>query len=266
VNEPGRLYFGHIAHRRHAPVEHDFRYSAFSLVLDIDRIADVSGHLKLFAVEGFNLFSFRNKDHGARNGSALRPWVEAELRNAGVEERPARIELLCFPRILGFVFNPLSVYFCVDESDHLFAIVYEVKNTFGGQHSYVGKIDNRPRKGERAAEHGADKAFYVSPFIGSEAHYAFTASLPGEKLKLTIDETGPDGPILWAGWFGSNRELTDRNLLSAFFIYPLMTLKVVAGIHWQALRLFLKGVKYHPQHIEKPQETTRADSRNTSRT
>ncbi len=250
MTAPGRLYFGHIAHRRLQPFEHAFRYSAFSMVLDIDRVDELAHGLKLFSSERFNLFSFFAKDHGSRDGSPLRPWVENELAKAGIDQYPERIEVLCFPRILGFVFNPLSVYFCVDAAGALFAIVYEVKNTFGGQHTYVGEAANHPGADERAAPHGADKAFYVSPFIDMEARYAFTTSLPGERLSLTIDETCPEGPILWAGWFGKMRPLADSNLAKAFFRYPLMTLKVVVGIHWQALRLLLKGAKYRPQPVD----------------
>jgi len=247
---PGRLYFGHIAHRRLQPFEHAFRYSAFSMVVDIDCVDELAQGLKLFSYERFNLFSFFAKDHGNRDGSPLRPWVEAELAKANINQHPDRIEVLCFPRILGFVFNPLSVYFCIDAAGALFAIIYEVKNTFGGQHTYVAHAENRPGADEPAAAHGAAKAFYVSPFIEMEACYAFTTSLPGERLSLTIDETDTDGPVLWAGWFGKAKAFTDGNLIKAFFRYPLMTLKVVVGIHWQALRLLLKGAKYRPQTID----------------
>jgi len=258
MSAPGRLYFGHVAHRRIAPIKHKFRYSIFSMVIDIDWVDEVAQALKLFSSERFNLFSFYRKDHGARDGSALRPWVEAELRRYGVEETPYRIELLCFPRILGHVFNPLSIYYCQNIEGALFAIVYEFKNTHGGQHSYVAPLGRPSQPDKVATAHEAEKAFYISPFIGMKARYIFGASLPGEKLQLTINEIGPKGPTLWVGWFGTRTAMSDGQLLKALFRYPLMTLKVVAGMHWEALWIFLKGVKFRPQPTDLAEHSSEA--------
>jgi len=258
MSAPGRLYFGHIAHRRLARPKHKFRYSIFSMVIDIDWIDEVAKALKLFSSERFNLFSFYRKDHGARDGSALRPWVESELRRYGVEEKLYRIELLCFPRILGHVFNPLSVYYCQNSEGDLIAVLYEFKNTSGGQHSYVATLDAPSAPDKVAAMHEADKAFYISPFIGMNARYTFGASLPGEKLQLTINEVGPKGPILWVGWFGKRAAMTDSQLLRGFFRYPLMPPKVVAGMHWEAFWIFLKGAKYRPQPIDLNKHSSQA--------
>lgn len=257
---PGRLYFGHVAHRRMAPIEHEFRYRIFSMVIDVDRVDELARPLKLFSAERFNLFSFFRKDHGTRDGSPLRPWIESELRRHDISTAPARIELLCFPRILGHVFNPLSVYYCVNADERLFAIVYEVKNTFGGQHTYVARLASAVGPDEEVPAHGTAKAFYVSPFIQMQAHYTFHARLPGDRLQLTIDEADEAGePVLWAGWFGREAAFSDQSLLRAFFRYPLMTLKVVMAIHWQAVRVLLKGAKYRSQPAERGKESTAAE-------
>ena len=153
------LYRGVVMHHRRRPVDHRFAYRVFSLYLDLDELPLLGEHLRLLSVERPNLLSFHNRDHGARDGSPLRPWVAAQLAGAGIRLARPRIMLLCFPRLLGYVFNPLSVYFC-HEDERLAAIVYEVKNTFGGQHAYVVPV--RPEVPGPVA-HEVQKAFYVSP-------------------------------------------------------------------------------------------------------
>ena len=236
------LYKGHVMHMRLTPFQHRFRYRVFSLLLDVDRLEETIGPLRLLRLERFGLMSFCQRDHGARDGSALRPWVEAELAHAGLRA-PARIWLLSFPRILGFVFNPLSVYFCEDDDGRLSSVVYEVKNTFGDQHAYVLPAN---ADGDGAVRHGTEKAFFVSPFIGMDQHYRFTFRRPGDRLALKIRQHDASGPWLIATQSGERRELTDRALLRLWLGHPGMTLKVVAAIHWQALKLWLKGAKFRP--------------------
>ena len=236
------LYQGHVMHMRMTPFAHKFRYRVFSMLLDVDRLHETLKPLRLLSLDRFGLLSFYRRDHGARDGSDLRRWVEEELARHGLA-RPARIWLLSFPRILGYAFNPLSVYFCEDEGGTLTSVVYEVKNTFGDQHTYVLPADAGD---DGAVRHNAEKAFFVSPFIGMDQTYRFTFRRPAERLSLKIRQHGVDGPWLIATQNGARRPLTDAALLGQWLRHPAMTLKVIVAIHWQALRLWLKGANFHP--------------------
>lgn len=239
------FYWVRVMHARHRPFLHRFTYRIFTLLLDVDRLGETIGRLRLLSRNRFNLFSFFDDDHGPRDGMPLRPWVEARLRESGVGERPSRIHLLAMPRVLGYVFNPLSIYFCTDESGAPIATLYQVHNTFGGAHAYVCPVEPRGASATDTLHQSADKAFYVSPFIAMEARYRFTLRLPGDALALRIDETDDHGPLLTATMTGRRAALSDNGLLAAFAVLPLMTAKVMAAIHWQALRLWLKGARFH---------------------
>jgi DUF1365 family protein len=237
------LYRGQVMHHRLRPTRHRFVYEVFSLYLDLDELDQVDRSLHLLSVGRRNLLSFHAADHGPRDGSALRPWVEAQLARHGIVDATARIVLLCFPRLLGYVFNPLSIYFCHGAGGAVRAIVYEVKNTFGEQHCYV--FEATPANGRLA--HACAKAMYVSPFIGMDARYEFKLRVPDERLLITIFEREPAGPVLTATYTGARRPLTDRELLRALRRNLFMTWKVIAGIHFEALRLWWKGVPYFPR-------------------
>jgi uncharacterized protein len=238
------LYFGSVMHHRLIPFRHRFRYRVFSLWLDLDELTGPLTRLKLMPHNRFSLFSFHDRDHGARDGSALRPWVERLLAGAGLDLGGGPIRLLCFPRLLGYVFNPLSVYYCYDRNEALRAIVYEVKNTFGDQHAYVLEVPAARNSGEAIAQ-SCDKRFFVSPFIGMTSTYRFRIKEPGEQLSVLIRQSVPEGEQLVATLHGRRRPLDDRNLLLAFLRYPLMTMKVIGAIHWEALWLWLKGARFH---------------------
>ncbi|HEX6144319.1 MAG TPA: DUF1365 domain-containing protein, partial [Geminicoccaceae bacterium] len=158
------LYVGKVMHHRLRPFRHRFVYRVFTLLLDLDRLGEVDRDTRLFGVERVRLLSFRARDHGPRDGSALRPWVEQELTAAGLGWRPARILLLAFPRLLGYVFNPISLYYCYRPDGRLGAVVHEVKNTFGGQRAYTLAVAGERAPGEPIRQACA-KDFYVSPFI-----------------------------------------------------------------------------------------------------
>ena len=241
-----RLYEGIVMHQRLRPVRHGFRYRVFSLLLDLDELPEIAQSSRLLRIERLGILSFRAKDHGARDGSPLKPWVEAELARAGIAGI-ARIELLCFPRLWGFVFNPLSVYFAYDTAGELLGVLYEVKNTFGGQHAYVLPAASGNRGVDGRVRHGVDKSFYVSPFIDMAAAYHFTLEPPGETLDLVIRETDRDGVFFTASQTGQRRPLTDRALAACLMRNLAMTFKVIGGIHVEALRLWLKGAPYHPK-------------------
>ena len=234
---PASLYFGNVMHARLKPVRHRFAYRVFCLLIDIDRVAEAGRLSRWFSTRHFNLLSFRPSDHG--DGLPLRQHVETLLAPSGLAFD--RILLMCYPRVLGFVFNPISVYFCY--SDGLIsALIYEVRNTFGQKHSYVAPI----REGESSAAGVSQerrKMLYVSPFMDMDLRYLFRLQPPAEKLALRILECDGDGPMLAATFSGKRRSITDQSVLAAFFGLPLLTFKVVGGIHWEALKLWLKGMK-----------------------
>lgn len=249
----GCLYFGRVMHKRLIPFRHRFSYRVFSVLLDIDRIDAVAGRLRLFSRNRRNLFSFHDRDHGHRDGRPLRPWAEALLARRGIDLQGGPIRLLCFPRLLGHVFNPLSIYFCHESKGKLRAIIYEVKNTFGQQHIYLLDVDQDMKHGDLITQH-CSKNFYVSPFIDMEATYRFRLTEPDERLSILIRQSAPEGEILLATHTGRREALTDAMLLRAFFAYPLMTLKVVGAIHWEALRIWIKGAKFHKRPAPPKQE------------
>ena len=246
------LYFGSVMHHRLIPFHHRFRYRVFSALLDLDELDGSLRGLRLLGIGRPGLFSFRARDHGPRDGSSLRPWVERLLAERGLDLDRGPIRLLCFPRLFGYVFNPLSIYFCYDRGEALRAIVYEVKNTFGEQHAYALEVP-AARNSAAAVAQQCDKAFYVSPFIGMTSTYRFRIKEPGEALSVLIRQSVPEGEQLIATLHGRRRPLDDRHLLIAFLRYPLMTVKVIGAIHWEALRLWLKGARFHrrpPPHQE----------------
>ena len=230
------LYAGKVVHARLRPKRHKLTYRVFCVLLDLDEIDDLSRRLRLFAHNSAAVFSLHDRDHGDGSGD-LRAWVDAQLGAAGVTLAAPRITLLCYPRIFGYVFNPLTVWFCRD-GDELRAILYEVHNTFHERRTYVIRV----APGPNAIEQSCDKELYVSPFVPMDCAYRFHIEPPADKVLVAIDETDPQGLLLKASFAGTRRPLTDATLLRALFAYPLMTLKVTAAIHWEALKLWAKGV------------------------
>lgn len=232
------LYEGVVTHSRLTPARHSFRYRVFSLLLDIDELDTLDRSQFMFARNRAAVMSFHDKDHG--DGRPLREWVDDKLAAAGLSaDGPLR--LLCYPRLFGYVFNPLSVWFCHRRDGTLSAIIYEVHNTFGERHAYV-----MAARGNRAlVQHGCAKAFYVSPFLSMDCAYDFRIRPPAEDVLVAINETEAGNPVLTAIFSGKKKTLSRFALLFALVRYPLMTVKVMAAIHFEALRLWLKGVPYH---------------------
>lgn len=232
------LYIGNVVHHRHRPRTHRLKYRVFSFLLDLDEVPTLSLRLRLFSHNGLALFSFLDRDHGPGDGSNLKDYVHTQLALAGIDDAHGPIHLLCYPRVLGYVFNPLSVYYCYRPDGSLRALLYEVGNTFGERHSYLIPVDNP--KG--LIRQQCDKTFYVSPFLPMDCTYHFRVKPPGGRISLAINETHGDKPILDA-WFTGRREaLTDANLLRAALQIPLLTFKVVIAIHWEAFRLWRKKI------------------------
>lgn len=246
------LYMGEVMHRRVGKVNYRFVYKVFSLYLDLGELPALSRRLRLFSYNRFNLFSFYDRDHGPRDGSPLRPWLDSLLRARGIELAGGKVQLLCFPRILGYGFNPLSVWYCHHAEGDLRAIVCEVRNTFGGIYHYV-LADGAPL--DWRAEYRARKVFHVSPFVAPDMEYRFRFLEPGEKLGIYIceyemrastpQECVDDAPLLRASITGKRRSFTDARLGLMFVRLPLMTLIVMLAIHWQALKIWRRGGRFH---------------------
>ena len=232
------IYNGKVIHRRFKPKEHYFKYSVFSLLIDIDELEIIENTIKIFSHNKFNIISFFDKDHGPRDGTSVKEWVIKNLKDIGIENQKIQIKLLCYPRIFGYVFNPLSVFFIYDESSRLISILYEVKNTFGEQHTYVFKTED-----EKVIINDCSKKFHVSPFIEMECHYYFRVLKPSDKISVIIDQKDKDGKLLNASQDGKAAELNEKNLLTSYISHPLMTFKIIAAIHYEALKLWLKGIK-----------------------
>jgi DUF1365 family protein len=240
------LYFGDVMHARLKPMGHRFSYRVMSLLIDLDRLDEADRQSPLFAVNRAALYSFNEADHGERDGSSVRAYAQREAAVRGVDLTGGRVLLLCYPRLFGYTFNPLSAYFCYSADGDLALIIYEVRNTFGDIHPYVLPV----QPGESSAagvRQQQDKLFYVSPFVEMAMRYHFRVSPPGHSVKLRILETDREGPLLSAAFSGRRRGLTTAALTRSFFSLPLVTFKIVAAIHWEALRLWLKGVRPVPR-------------------
>lgn len=233
------LYAGSVVHRRLRPRQHRLRYSIFYLLLDLDEIDSLTGKLRCFSRNRFNLFSFYDRDHGNGEASPLRDSLERQLSEADIEHG-GPIRLLAMPRLLGYAFNPLSIFFCHRRDGSLSAIVYEVNNTFGQRHSYLIAV---PPGTPLPVRQESRKSLYVSPFLGTEMDYDFSVMPPGQDLAVSVVGRDSSGPVIVAHLAAVRRDLTDGALLGVFFLYPLLTLKVIAGIHWEALLLWLKGLR-----------------------
>ncbi len=241
------LYRGEVFHARLRPVPHRFRYRVFSILIDLDRLAEAGCTARLFSVNRGNLLAFHERDHGPRNGTPLRDYVRRLLKAHGLPCEGGRVMLFAYPRCLGFVFNPLAVYYVFGADESLQAVLYEVRNTLGETHTYVRAVE----AGEltpAGLRQSMRKVFYVSPFLAMNARYDIRLAVPpAESLRLHILESAPDGPVLAAGFTGRRWDLTSRTALAALAAVPLMTVKVVAAIHWEALRVWLKNVPIVPR-------------------
>jgi DUF1365 family protein len=236
------LYTGLVTHRRSRPVAHALRYRVFMLLLDLDEAAMLTRLLWCFGVDRRRLTGFRQSDHGAGAAAGLRDWVATHLRAGGLPAGGA-IRILCMPRVLGYAFNPLTVFFCYAPGGALQAVLYEVNNTFGQRHGYLLPVAGRTD----LVQQECAKAFHVSPFLDMALRYRFRILPPGEDVSIGIQVLDEQGIILSASFSGVRRALTDRALLGAVLGMPMQGAKVLAGIHWEALKLWMKGMKLRPE-------------------
>jgi len=232
------IYVGEVVHARLRPRRHVLRYGVYSLLIDLDELPLLAARSRLFSHNRFNLFSLHDADFGEAPARPLRAQVEDQLRAAGIETGGA-IRLFAMPRVLGHVFNPISVFFCHRKDGSLAAMLYEVHNTFGERHAYLAPV--APRANE-VVEQEASKEFHVSPFMDMGMTYRFRISPPGEDVAIRIEGRDEAGALIVASQTGARRNWSDAALARVFVAYPLVTLKVVVGIHFEALRIWLKGV------------------------
>jgi uncharacterized protein len=243
MTQTSALYVGTVMHRRLQPRRHRFRYQAFWFLLDLDELAALPSRLRLFSHNHPNLFSLHDTDHGDGTTTALRLQVERQLATVGVDIKGGKIKLLCMPRTFGYSFNPLSVYFCHDTIGTLAAVIYQVHNTFGERHSYVLPVE---RNADAVYQH-CEKRFYVSPFLEMDLQYKFRVKPPAEDVTIAIHAQDRAGVVFAAALAGSRQEFTDWRLVRVLLQVPLVTMKVTAAIHWEALRLWLKRVRIMPR-------------------
>ena len=240
------IYSGFVTHKRFKPKRHFFTYKTFSLLIDLNEIENLGKKIQFFSYNKFNILSFYDVDHGPRDGSSLVNWVKTTLADAKINIGPGTIKLLCYPRFFGYVFNPLSIFYCYDEKLQLKAILYEVKNTYNEQHTYVFSTSSS----SNLILHKCVKKFYVSPFMEMKTFYNFRLLNPGKTLNVFIKQRDIEGTLLTACQVGKKIEMTSKNLFFQFLTHPLMSFKVILAIHFEAFRLWLKGVKHVKKKIK----------------
>jgi DUF1365 family protein len=260
MSHASALYEGAVIHRRTRPRTHRLRYRVFWLLLDLAELDALDRRLIVFSRNRFNLLSFHDRDHGDGSTAPLRDQVEARLQAVGVHLRGGPIRLLTMPRVLGYGFNPISIYYCHRPDGALAALVYEVTSTFGLRHAYVAPVSPSDGPTDEFRQR-AVKRLYVSPFMGMDMTYRFKGRAPDDRLAMVIDGRDADGVLITAAMAGTRRPLTDARLLAASFAFPLLTLKVIAAIHWEALKLWLKGVPLTAQPLPHGEVQRRAGRR-----
>ncbi len=241
MSEVSALYAGRVWHQRMTPRRHRLDYRMFWMLIDLDELDGLDRRLRFFSRGRFNLFSFHDADHGDGSGAPLRTQIEGHLAEAGIADPIGAIRIVAMPRLCGYAFNPLTLYFCYTTSGILRAIVYEVNNTFGERHAYLIEVGDPD---EEMIRQTVDKSFYVSPFLDMDMSYRFAIRPPAASLAVSIGAYRAGEPVLAAAFRGERRALSDRALLAAFLAFPAMTLKVIVGIHWEALKIRLKGIRF----------------------
>ena len=233
------IYNGTVIHKRFKPKLHFFKYKVFSLLIDLTELNILDKNISFFSYNKFNLISFFDKDHGERDGTSLVEWVRKNLKDNKIDHENIKIKLLCYPRILGYVFNPLSIFYIYNKKEELISILYEVKNTFGEQHTYIFKVEN-----DNLLQHNCEKKFHVSPFIEMNCNYFFRILKPAQKISVIIDQYQLNEKILYASQDGTRADFTSSELIKSYLKHPLMTFKIISAIHFEAFKLWTKGIKF----------------------
>lgn len=244
------LYVGQVYHKRLRPKVHVLKYSVFSLLIDLSEVETLVRVFWLFSHNRFNLLSFHDSDFGETAGESLTEYVKRNLTQSGIHAMPTRILLSCYPRVMGHAFNPLSLFYCLDENDKCYAVVHEVHNTFGERHAYVLPVNNDDFRNGDWIRQNADKSLFVSPFAHMGMQYEFRLNQPADKQVIVIRASDDQGLVITASYTAMRQVLSTSQLLKVFLRTPLLGAKVVCGIHWEALKLWVKGVplfKHQPK-------------------
>jgi DUF1365 family protein len=252
------LYLGTVMHRRHVPSDRRFTYGVYYVWLDLDELDQLDRSVSGFGVDRPAPFSFRTRDHGPRDGSPLRPWLDGYLREAGIDLEGGPVRILTMPRVFGYGFNPISVWFGYGPEGDLRAVLYEVSNTFGQWHHHLARVDGIDPAGN--VRHVFPKELFVSPFIDQDATYEFRVRPPDARAALLVREDVAAGRVLTATFVARRQELGRFGLWRAFATHPMVTLKVIGGIHLEAWRLWRAGAPFrrhgpapaHPVTIVRP--------------
>ena len=253
------IYMAKVMHHRLSPKKHSFWYSIYLFYIDIDEIDNLSKKLRWFSRNKFNLFNFRDKDHlqlpreNPDQSKNIKQQVSDYLKSNRVEINNGKIMLLTNLSVLGYNFNPVSFYFCFDENNNPICAVSEISNTYREMKLFF--FGKNELEGNRFKQR-VKKLFYVSPFIDLDAFFDFNLTIPAEKLDIRIDDYDADGKRFFLSTLtGERKPLTNRIMLWYFFSLPLIPLRVMGLIHWQAFKLWIKKIGYHPksanQHLQK---------------
>lgn len=255
MSAAAHIYVGDVVHKRLRPKMHALRYRVFTLLVDVDRIGEAAAASRLFGYNRFNLFSVRDGDYGARDGTAINTFARQCLRTSNRPHEGRTIWLLTYPRVLGYIFNPLSVYYVYAPDQTLESVIYEVSNTYGERVSYVLAAGPRAETGVYAQV--CAKEMFVSPFAEGRGRYGFRLTEPDAEALVAVLFSDRDGALIKTHFRGAHRAFTDTALLGLALRFPFLTVKVIAAIHWEALKLWLKGVPLAERQMS-PRYVTRA--------
>ncbi len=246
MSQESAIYTGRVIHKRLRPKQHALSYGVFYLLLDLEKLDTTAGRLRLFSRNSFNIFSFYDRDHGPGDGTPVLDIARRCLVDTGRPYEGRRISMLTYPRIFGYVFNPLSVFYVYAPGGALETAIYEVSNTFGERKSYVVPVGDD--QGGVFAQ-ACKKTMYVSPFASGRGGYSFRLKDPGDDALVSVNFSDSDGPLIKTHFRGQRKALDDRALLHLVWSYPLLTFKVIAAIHLEAAKLWLKGVPLSARHV-----------------
>jgi len=239
-----RLYVGQVYHKRLRPKVHVLKYTVFSLLVDLSEVSTLTQRFWLFSHNRFNLISFYDSDFGESLNETLEAYIKRNLRQAGIELTPARILVSFYPRVLGHAFNPLSLFYCLDENNNCYAVVHEVHNTFGERHAYVLPVVEDEKTDQYWIHQRADKSLFVSPFADMNMQYEFRLNQPAQRQVIVIRASDEQGLVITASYAAQRHVLSSSQLLKVFLRIPFLGAKVVIGIHWEALKLWIKGIPF----------------------
>jgi len=243
------LYLGRVGHTRHGEVSHRFLYRSWWMLVDLDELPALDRGVRGFGWNRRAAVSFHDEDHGARDGSALRPWIEERCAQAGIDLEGGPVRVLAHPRVLGYVFNPISVWFCHGPAGDLRAVVYEVSNTWREVHSYLVPVTSDQQEPTGLWHHAFDKQLFVSPFMDMDHRYDFRVRVPDERAAVLVEQRAKDRLALTATLTADRVAFDGAGLRRAARWAPHVTALTMLRIHWQAVRLWRKGARYRRRGV-----------------